>query len=105
MLRAAHWLLMGWYFVGPVAALVLAAVWAQRTRRPLPLMSWLMTCITAIVLGALLTFIYAYAVGGQMVLTQAALAAYFGAGLLFLLKGLDYLLRWIAENLLGLSRA
>ncbi|MCC6239188.1 MAG: alpha/beta hydrolase [Phycisphaerales bacterium] len=104
MLRIAHQLIMQWYFVGPVIALALAIGRSIYLRRPIPVLSWLMTAISAAVIGGFLSFIYAQLIGGRVMISQMALVAYFGAGMLYLLKGLDYLLRWLARRLFGLTR-
>jgi fermentation-respiration switch protein FrsA (DUF1100 family) len=105
MLRLVHWVLIAWYLAGPILALAVAWRSSRKTGRALSLMSWLMTAITAVVLGTLLAFVYAQAAGGRMMISQAALAAYFAAGLLFLLKAFDHVLRWISECLFRVPRA
>ena len=95
MLAALHYMLMAWYFTGPVVALVIAIALARRSGRRVPIVSWGVTLITAGALGGGLAGIYAVAVGGEIVLGQALLATYAAAGMLFLLKGLDYLLRYL----------
>lgn len=98
VLTAVHYLLMAWYFVGPVAALAVAIVIAVRTGRRAAVLSWGVTLCTAVGLGVAMAFIYATAADGRVMPMQAALAAYFAAGMLFLLKGFDYVLRRITSR-------
>lgn len=102
----AHYLLLAWYLVGPVAVLVAAALRARRLHRSSPLLSYLLTLLSAVLIATAIVLIYARATHGRWRWSQWGLAVYFAMGMLLLLKGLDLLLkRWTRAWRAGASDA
>ncbi len=96
-----HYVLMAWYLVGPVVGLAVAVVWARRSRQLSPLMSYILTLISAAVIATTLVMIYATTVEGRWQLGQLIRAIYFAAGMLLLIKAFDYGLRGLVKWWVG----
>lgn len=93
MLTIAHWILVALYIGIVPAGIAYAAVQARRIKRFSPVASLVVTCLVGVVLGTAVSVIYARAVQGRIVYSQIALAAYFAAAMLLLIKSADRLLR------------
>jgi alpha-beta hydrolase superfamily lysophospholipase len=93
MLRAIHYVIVAMYLVLPVAALVADLVRARKRRSRFPSRSLMLSFSMAIFLGAGICLAYGIVVGGSPPLAQVALACYFAAGLLLLLKVFDWSLQ------------
>jgi fermentation-respiration switch protein FrsA (DUF1100 family) len=93
MLTFAHWILV----VAYIAVLPAAAGWVAwrvyRSKKVGPAGSFIVTCMVGIVLGCSMSVIYAVAVQGRVAFAQMALASYFAASMLLLIKIFDRLLR------------
>lgn len=79
------------YVAAPIVSAGIAILVAMRGKKIL-LYSYGMTCVTAIVLATAMCIIYAQAVQGKVIITQVLLGTYLAAALLFVLKGLDWLM-------------
>lgn len=90
MLRAIHYLIVAVYLVLPVAALVVDLVRARKRRGRFPSRGLMVSFAMAIFLGAGICLAYGMLVGGTTPIAQVALACYFAAGLLFVLKAFDW---------------
>src|SRR5438552_1558571 len=93
MLQLAHRVLVALYLSLPPAAIVVDILRARRRKSSSPSGSLMLSIFTAIPLGITVPLLYAYAVDGKVRVTQLALAVYFAAGLLLLLRAFDGLLR------------
>ncbi|MBV8780122.1 MAG: alpha/beta hydrolase [Phycisphaerae bacterium] len=81
------------YLTAPMIALGLDIRSARRQGRLSPSPGYVGTLCAGIALGTGVCVTYAFAVGGRADPAQVALASFFAAGMLFLLKGFDFLLR------------
>jgi alpha-beta hydrolase superfamily lysophospholipase len=93
MLRAIHYLIIAMYLVLPVAAVGVDLVRARRRRGRFPSRALMLSFSMAIFLGTGICLAYGMIVGGSPRLAQVALACYFAAGLLLLLKVFDWSLQ------------
>jgi fermentation-respiration switch protein FrsA (DUF1100 family) len=92
------------YVVTPVAAGGVAAFHAARARSVRPAAGFLVTCISALVIGVAMATLFAVAVSGRVRVTQVLLTAYFAVAALCILKGLSWALEKAVFRLFGVSR-
>lgn len=92
MLATWRIILLAIYVSAPVVAGGIAILAAMRKRRVF-LYSYCMTCVTAIVLATGMSLVYAQAVQGTVIINQVLLGTYLAGSLLFVLKGLDWLMQ------------
>jgi fermentation-respiration switch protein FrsA (DUF1100 family) len=91
--RILHELIVCFYIVAPVGAIVLDALRARKTQRTSP-GAWLVGVVLAgVIVGTSITVLYSVAVGGRVRVGQAMLGSYFAIGMLLLLRGFDYLIQ------------
>jgi fermentation-respiration switch protein FrsA (DUF1100 family) len=93
LIRAMHLVLMAVYVSAPLAALWLDIRYLRRRGRKAPSPAYVGTACAGIALGTCISVAFAAVVGARGSVGQAALASYFAASMLFLLKGFDGLLR------------
>jgi fermentation-respiration switch protein FrsA (DUF1100 family) len=99
MLQSAHIFLMSLYFVLP--PIMLIALFAVARRRGIPAAQvWPKVTVavaTSLLLGIAASMIYGLWLGGVVPPLQMALTCYWAAGLICILKGLDFLLDRLAR--------
>ena len=100
-----HVILVAAYVAAPLVVAGYAAWHARRARSARPAVSLVVTAVSGLFLGALLTVLYALAVDGRPGLAQVLVTSYFAVAALCLLKGLSRLLEWGTLRLFGLSQA
>jgi alpha-beta hydrolase superfamily lysophospholipase len=93
MLQIVHYLIVAVYIVLPVAAMIADLVRARKRRSRFPSRGLMTSFSMAIFLGAGICLAYGMLVGGTTPIAQVALACYFAAGLLFVLKMFDWSLQ------------
>jgi fermentation-respiration switch protein FrsA (DUF1100 family) len=103
-MRIAHWILVCFYVLLPVAVGAVAGLRAWRARSVRLARPFLMTAVSAAALSIGLVTAYAVAAGAKPLIAQILLGAYFGTAMLLTLKGLDWLLREGTERVLRLRR-
>ena len=101
MLRIIHFIIVALYLLAPIA--VIGWILLQRRRQDrvaARLASLAVTFVAALAIAGSLCVIYARATGGHVPLRQIALATYFAAGLLLILRGFDAGLLWTLRRAL-----
>ncbi|HTL29945.1 MAG TPA: alpha/beta hydrolase [Tepidisphaeraceae bacterium] len=93
MLRGIHYFIVALYVVLPIAALVRDLMRARKRKGRFPSRGLLTSFSMAIFLGTGICLAYGLLVGGWARISQVALACYFAAGMLLLLKLFDWSLR------------
>jgi fermentation-respiration switch protein FrsA (DUF1100 family) len=104
MVYVLHLLLVGLYLVAPVVALTLGVVEVRRTGRRVRLRAFVFSGVAGVLIGASVTLLYAGLVGGDLVVTQLLLAAYFATGLLLILKWFDRGVLWVLAAVMGVGK-
>jgi fermentation-respiration switch protein FrsA (DUF1100 family) len=109
MWRTLHYIIVVVYILAPVAAAGVDLAGARRRKRGSPSAGFFLTCAAGILLGSMMTLIYGVATGGWPKFTQVAMACYFAASLLVILKSIDALMRmgveWVSHKLRGRGKA
>ena len=95
-------ILLAVYLAAPAVAVGLIFYHSRRRKAPVPYVSWVVTGVTGLVLGATLTLIYAIGVGGRVSVGQVVITSYFATAALCLLKGFSFVLEWGTTWLFGL---
>lgn len=98
-MRVAHWVLVCFYLLLPVAAGAVVAVRSWQGRSFRHAQPFLLTTFSATIIATCLVVIYALAADAKPPVGQILLAAYFGTGMLLTLKGLNWGLQWGLEHL------
>ena len=97
-MRLLHHLLTALYVALPIVAAAWAAVLARRQKSAKPAAGFLLTCVSAAVIGVALCYFYATATSSVMSVGQVGLTCYLLAGVMSMLKGLSWLLKEAAER-------
>lgn len=102
-------ILAGLYLATPPAAAALAVWQARRARPPQsplahkPIVAFLLTCVSSLILGSAIVLVYAHATEARPSVGQVALTCYVFVAVLSLLKGLSWLLKEGTSRLFLLS--
>jgi fermentation-respiration switch protein FrsA (DUF1100 family) len=93
VIQLLHFLVMAVYVIAPPAALVIDIRHLRRRGQKAPSPQFVATACAGIALGTSVSVAFAAFTATHGSVAQAAIASYFAAGMLFLLKGFDRLLR------------
>src|SRR5687768_3106895 len=93
-------ILAGMYLALPVAAAAVAVYRWRRTRSAHPLVGFLLSCVSATILGTFIALLYARATDTRAPLDQIALTVYLAVGVLSMLKGASWLMKKGIDRLL-----
>jgi alpha-beta hydrolase superfamily lysophospholipase len=105
MLLALHWVMKLLFIAAPLWV-GMAMVMSALRRRPVRANDNMITFTIGAMIGVILTVLYAESTRGRASLWQFVLSVYFATAMLFVLRGLDRVLRWMlraAARRMGLS--
>ncbi|HEX8523828.1 MAG TPA: alpha/beta fold hydrolase [Tepidisphaeraceae bacterium] len=102
MLPVLHWIILALYLALPAAAFIHSIARRSQCEKG-TFRSLLFTALAGVVLSLAMSLVYATVSGGRVLINQVLIGAYFAVGLLLLLKGFDYAVRWMLRKILRLE--
>ena len=101
LIQLLHFPLLCAYLIAPLAALAIDIRRARHQGRLAPSPAYVGTVCAGIALGTGACVTYAMVAGGRADLSQVAMASFFAAGMLFLLKAFDWVLRRLLNQVVN----